>query len=50
MKSVNYTYTTPSIEIMEVDLESVVLTESKTETDADNEELVLDYPFNLFGT
>ena len=47
MKSVNYTYTTPSIEIMEVDLESVVLTESDS---ADNEELVLDYPFNLFGT
>ena len=50
MKSVNYIYAPPHVEIVEVDLESVVLTESGTETDADNEELVLDYPFNLFGT
>ena len=47
MKSENYTYAPPCVEIVEVDLESGVLT--KSEAGASNEGLFLDDPLNLFG-
>ena len=47
MKSANYTYATPCIEIMEVDLENGVLNSS--EQGAGSEGLNNEQPINLFG-
>jgi hypothetical protein len=47
MKSSICTYVPPCVEVVEVELESGVLT--KSEAGASNEGLFLDDPFNLFG-